>query len=72
MRLSILNAHGGTLPRYQSNACQAWAILNSEERAGLYIHKMMSAELDCGDIVARDCYSFYHRSGKRSPPLQVK
>lgn len=24
--LGILNAHGGDLPRYRGNACQAWAI----------------------------------------------
>ena len=33
----ILNAHGGDLPKYRGNACQAWAILNGEERIGLCI-----------------------------------
>lgn len=52
--LGILNAHGGDLPRYRGNACQAWAILNGEKEIGLCIHKMIGAELDSGDIIARD------------------
>lgn len=52
--LGILNAHGGDLPRYRGNACQAWAILNGEERIGLCIHRMIGGELDSGDIIARD------------------
>ncbi len=52
--LGILNAHGGDLPRYRGNACQAWAILNGEERVGLCVHKMVGGELDSGDIIARD------------------
>jgi len=52
----ILNAHGGDLPRYRGNACQAWAILNGEERIGLCIHKMIGGELDSGDIVVRDYF----------------
>lgn len=51
--LGILNAHGGDLPRYRGNACQAWAILNGEERIGLCIHRMIGGELDSGDILAR-------------------
>ena len=31
----VLNSHGGDLPRYRGNACQAWAIINGEERIGL-------------------------------------
>jgi len=54
--LGILNAHGGDLPRYRGNACQAWAILNGEERIGLCIHKMIGGELDSGDIIVRDYY----------------
>ena len=50
----ILNAHGGDLPRYRGNACQAWAILNGEERIGLCIHKMIGGELDSGDIITRE------------------
>lgn len=55
-RLGVLNAHGGDLPRYRGNACQAWAILNGEERIGLCIHKMVGDELDSGDILARDYF----------------
>ena len=50
----ILNAHGGDLPRYRGNACQAWAILNGESRIGLCIHSMIGDALDNGDIIARD------------------
>lgn len=50
----ILNAHGGDLPRYRGNACQAWAILNGESQIGLCIHKMIGGELDSGDIIARE------------------
>lgn len=52
--LGVLNAHGGDLPRYRGNACQAWAILNGEERIGLCIHKMIGDKIDSGDIIARD------------------
>jgi len=52
--LGILNAHAGDLPRYRGNACQAWAIINGEERIGLCIHRMIGGELDSGDIVARE------------------
>ena len=52
----ILNAHGGDLPRYRGNACQAWAILNGEERIGLCVHSMVPDELDSGDILARDYF----------------
>lgn len=52
--LGILNIHGGDLPRYRGNACQAWAILNGEARIGLCVHRMIGGELDSGDIVARD------------------
>jgi len=55
--LGILNAHGGDLPRYRGNACQAWAILNGESKIGLCVHKMIGGELDSGDIVARDYLS---------------
>ena len=56
-RLGILNAHGGDLPKYRGNACQAWAILNAEDRIGLCIHKMIGGELDSGDIIARDYFN---------------
>ncbi len=54
--LGILNAHGGDLPRYRGNACQAWAIINGESRIGLCIHKMIGGELDSGDIIARSYF----------------
>jgi len=60
--LGILNAHGGDLPRYRGNACQAWAILNGEPRIGLCIHRMIGGELDSGDIIARDYLSINHRT----------
>jgi methionyl-tRNA formyltransferase len=58
----VLNAHGGDLPRYRGNACQAWAILNGEERIGLCIHKMIGDELDSGDIISRDYLPIDHRT----------
>lgn len=54
--IGVLNAHGGDLPRYRGNACQAWAILNGESKVGLCIHKMVGGELDSGDIIARDYF----------------
>lgn len=56
----ILNAHGGDLPRYRGNACQAWAILNGEDKIGLCIHRMIGGELDNGDIMARDFLAIDH------------
>ena len=50
----VLNAHGGDLPKYRGNACQAWAIINGEEKIGLCIHQMVGGELDSGDILARE------------------
>jgi methionyl-tRNA formyltransferase len=52
--LGVLNVHGGDLPRYRGNACQAWAIIKGEKRIGLCIHKMIGGELDSGDILTRD------------------
>jgi methionyl-tRNA formyltransferase len=51
--LGILNAHGGDLPRYRGNACQAWAIINGESQIGLCVHRMIGGHLDAGDILAR-------------------
>lgn len=51
--IGILNAHGGDLPRYRGNACQAWAIINNEEDVTLCIHKMIGGELDSGDIIEK-------------------
>jgi UDP-4-amino-4-deoxy-L-arabinose formyltransferase/UDP-glucuronic acid dehydrogenase (UDP-4-keto-hexauronic acid decarboxylating) len=65
--LGILNAHGGDLPRYRGNACQAWAILNGEERVGLCIHKMIGDALDAGDIIARD----YHAVGLQTTVTEL-
>lgn len=53
LRLGILNLHGGDLPRYRGNACQAWALLNAETKIGLCVHKMLADELDSGDIITR-------------------
>ena len=53
-KLGILNAHGGDLPRYRGNACQAWAILNGEKKIGLCIHKMVGNKVDYGDIISRE------------------
>ena len=59
----ILNAHAGDLPRYRGNACQAWAIINGEDRIGLCIHRMIGGELDSGDIIVRD-YLFINMTTK--------
>lgn len=60
--LGILNAHGGDLPRYRGNACQAWAILNGEDNIGLCIHKMLGDELDSGNIIVRDYFPIDYRT----------
>lgn len=52
--LGVLNIHGGDLPRYRGNACQAWAIINGENRIGLCVHKMEGGSLDSGDIIVRE------------------
>ncbi len=53
-KLGILNAHGGDLPKYRGNACQAWAILNGEKKIGLCIHSMLGNQLDAGNIISRE------------------
>jgi methionyl-tRNA formyltransferase len=53
-RIGILNAHGGDLPKYKGNACQAWAIINGEDKIGLCIHKMIGGELDNGNIILKE------------------
>lgn len=60
--LGILNAHGGDLPRYRGNACQAWAILNGENKVGLCVHRMIGGELDSGDILKREYMSIDHNT----------
>ena len=52
-KIGILNAHGGDLPKYKGNACQAWAIINGEDKIGLCIHKMIGGELDNGNIIIK-------------------
>lgn len=52
-RLGVLNAHGGDLPRYRGNACQAWAVINGETEVAMCIHRMVPDEVDAGDILAR-------------------
>ena len=52
--LGILNAHGGDLPKYRGNACQAWAILNGEKKIGLCVHSMLGGQLDSGKIISRE------------------
>lgn len=52
--LGVLNAHGGDLPRYRGNACQAWAIINGEDKIGLCIHSMIGGEVDSGNIIDRE------------------
>ena len=39
-KFGVLNGHTGELPRYKGNACQNWAILNSERNINLSIHEM--------------------------------
>ncbi|RXK07202.1 methionyl-tRNA formyltransferase [Halarcobacter bivalviorum] len=51
--IGVLNAHGGDLPRYRGNACQAWAIINGEKKIGLCIHSMIGGEVDSGNIIDR-------------------
>jgi methionyl-tRNA formyltransferase len=79
--LGILNAHGGDLPKYRGNACQAWAILNGEKQIGLCIHRMIGGELDSGDIITRDYLSIDHDTKvtqvwewmvQRTPELMVE
>lgn len=53
-QFGILNAHGGDLPQYRGNACQAWAIINREKKIGLCVHKMEGGKLDNGDILLRE------------------
>ena len=56
-RFGVLNAHGGDLPKYRGNACQAWALINGEKKIGLCIHKMIGGELDSGPIISREYFN---------------
>jgi UDP-4-amino-4-deoxy-L-arabinose formyltransferase/UDP-glucuronic acid dehydrogenase (UDP-4-keto-hexauronic acid decarboxylating) len=49
----VLNLHGGDLPRYRGNACQAWAIINGETQVGACVHYMEPGEVDSGKIINR-------------------
>ena len=49
----VLNLHGGDLPRYRGNACQAWAIVNGEAQIGACVHFMEPGEVDTGKIIDR-------------------
>lgn len=52
LRLGILNAHAGDLPRYRGNACPNWAILNGEPQIALTVH-LVDEGLDSGPIVLK-------------------
>ncbi|MCM8537813.1 MAG: hypothetical protein NE334_17860 [Lentisphaeraceae bacterium] len=79
--LGILNSHGGDLPRYRGNACQAWALIQGEDKIGLCIHKMEGGALDSGDIICRDYFPInlntriaqvYEYFEKRVPELFIR
>ena len=61
LRLGILNAHCGDLPKYRGNACPNWAILNGEDEVVLSIHRMEGGKLDCGKIIAQEHFSLKPR-----------
>jgi methionyl-tRNA formyltransferase len=52
----ILNLHGGLLPRYRGNACQAWAILSGERELGVTCHLMKPSELDSGPVIRQKSF----------------
>lgn len=64
--LGVLNIHGGDLPRYRGNACQAWALINGETEIGLCVHKMIGGQLDDGDIIARSSFQVSHETKIKS------
>jgi UDP-4-amino-4-deoxy-L-arabinose formyltransferase/UDP-glucuronic acid dehydrogenase (UDP-4-keto-hexauronic acid decarboxylating) len=77
-KFGVLNFHGGDLPRYRGNACQAWAILNGEKQIGACVHRMVPNELDTGAIISRDFLSIddstkigdvYHWMSEIAPEL---
>lgn len=53
LKYGILNAHGGDLPRYRGNACQAWAIVRGESHVAVCVHRMVPDRVDEGDILGR-------------------
>ncbi len=79
--LGVLNAHGGDLPKYRGNACQAWAIINGEDKIGLCIHKMVAGELDSGNIILKEylsidlntkIYRVHEWMSDRIPEMMIK
>jgi methionyl-tRNA formyltransferase len=54
IKFGILNLHGGLLPRYRGNACQAWAILSGEREIGVTCHLMKPGELDSGPVIMQE------------------
>jgi len=52
VRLGIVNAHIGMLPRYRGPYPVAWAIRNGETEAGLSYH-FMDADFDTGNLLAQ-------------------
>jgi UDP-4-amino-4-deoxy-L-arabinose formyltransferase/UDP-glucuronic acid dehydrogenase (UDP-4-keto-hexauronic acid decarboxylating) len=54
--LGVLNIHGGDIPRYRGNACQAWAILNGESKIGLSVYRMEGDKLDVGEVIVEEFY----------------
>lgn len=56
IKYGILNLHGGLLPRYRGNACQAWAILSGEREIGVTCHLIKPDELDSGPIISQQTF----------------
>ena len=49
----VLNLHGGDLPRFKGNACQAWAIIHGESQIAACVYRMEPSLLDTGKIISR-------------------
>lgn len=47
-----INFHGSLLPKYRGRTPHIWAIINSENEAGVTAH-LMAEECDAGDIIAQ-------------------
>jgi methionyl-tRNA formyltransferase len=53
--LGIINAHFGDLPRFRGNGL-GWALLRREPKMTLTVYRMSGAEMDAGQIIAKeDC-----------------
>jgi len=61
-KYGILNLHGGDLPKYRGNACQAWAIINGEIRIGACVYKIQADALDAGKILSREYFELSHET----------